>query len=73
VNWTDTLQDPGIGGEIIWKSNRYFIYLKWCVVLDCYKQNVFTKRRSRKLFTRRHITFQSQYQPRNSLVKNKVL
>jgi len=73
VNCTDTLQDRDIGGEMIWKSNRYFINLKWCVVLDWYKRKVFTKQRNRKLFTRRHITFQSQFQPRYSSEKHNIV
>jgi len=72
VNWTVTLQDRVVGGVIILNSERHFIYLKWCVALDCYKQKVLTKRRNRKLFTRRNITFQSKFQPQHSAVKTKL-
>jgi len=54
VNWTVYLQDRAVGGKILFISNGYFyIFLKWCVLLDCYKLIVFTKRRKRKLFTGR--------------------
>jgi len=49
------------------------MYLKWCVVLDCYKQKLFTKRRNMKLFTRRYITVHSQFQTRHSPVVTQQL
>jgi len=55
---------------IILNSERHFIYLKWCAILDCYKQKVFTKRPNKKLFTRRYIIFKSQFQPQHSPVKH---
>jgi hypothetical protein len=39
------------------------MYLKRCEVLHSYSLKVFTKRRKRKLFTRRYITVHSQFQP----------
>ena len=45
------------------------MYFMWCIVLDCYKLKVFPKQLNRKLFTRRYITVNSQFQENQSPVK----
>jgi hypothetical protein len=65
MNMTVSLQDRALGGDIILDINRYYMYLKRCVVLDCYRLKVYKKRRKRKLFTGRYVTVHSQFQTRH--------
>ena len=44
------------------------MYLKGCVVFDCYKLKVFNKRRNGKLFTRIYNTVYYQFQKAPALV-----